>query len=631
MITDHTYDMIFSGKPGDDPKRRPGKSMDSGIGDFVRDYGTLDVFLAEMFASAKTLHADPTDAKETWTWVRPDRVKDHKTKIKQLLREQRHNLTVSKTERANIRGTISTGTIISDRYEVKSFIGSGGYGSVYKGFDTKLRRSVAIKLLKRRPIDPNGNNQRFLQEGQILAKLNHPNIVQIYDVGEVDRYYYIVMEYIEGEDLGSFIKTSKKDYEPSRLFPLMKKISDALAAIHKEGILHRDIKPSNIMVDIAGNPKLMDFGISKRIAMELNKQPALTGEGTFLGTAEFMAPEQFSKPDQVTCSSDVYSLGCTFYKLLTGTNPIPGKTFLDFHRNHLEFEPTPIREIAPSLPLSWCNIIHKMMEKKPEKRYQDGAAVKEALLSVNKKRSVPRLVMLIGSILIVLFGMAIFANLYTPRPEWFPKPRTIAVIPFADEANQYSFVSTEFTKLLKTHYNFYNTVERGDIFKALEELELNKSNFISKEDSIRIGKLVGAHIFVMFEVRNLKGNDVIYPKVFDVETLLLLGLAKIPSETLESYDGDNTTLKSSLDVIMNGVADELVYRSYVGSVHDGTVDLDHGRLYGASAGMKLKALDKRGRVAGIVEITMADKNTARGKIMSGVNSITEGLRVEEIK
>ena len=514
---------------------------------------------------------------------------------------------------------------------MKSFIAKGGIGAVYKGIDKQLNRFVAIKVLKNRDFSDVGARERFLLEGQTLAKVNHPNIVQIYDIGEEAGYYYIIMEYIEGENLGDFIKKTRAEYKTSSTLPLMIKISNALAVIHEKGILHRDIKPANIMVDTSDNPKLMDFGIAKSKIPEAEEQSDLTREGSFLGTAEYMAPEQFSNPGRVGSASDVYSLGCTFYKLLTGRNPIPGNTFFELHKNHLNFDPIPIGDITESVPFSLCNIIHKMMDKKPEKRYRDGDAVKNALLKVKKKTIPGSFIKLFGGFLIVFFGIVIFSKVFKPETEWFPKPRTIAVIPFAEKASQYSFVSTEFTKLLKSHYNFYNTVERGDIFQAMEELKLNQTEFISKEDSLRIGKLVGAHIFVMFEVKNIKEKEVVYPKAFDVETLLLLGLARIPTRILENYEDDNTKLKLSLDEIMKGVADELVYRSYVDSIDGDETQLEHGRLHGASLGMKIRVLDRKSKAIGVLEITAADKNTASAKIISGTDVIKKGLRVEEIK
>ena len=626
-ITKITYDIIFDRKAIQSDKTKA----------FIQECGELDQFLEEVFA--------PADAgQSTFNNKTSSDDDNHRTKVKQRLRRQRRVSETSNTDHPSDNqpdSSLKSGALIGDRYEVQSFIGRGGYGSVYKGLDTALKRFVAIKLLRRQLVDPQGTNHRFLKEGQILAKLNHPNIVQIYDVREEDGHYIIIMEYIRGENLESFIKNSGGSANSVGLRPLMIKISEALAEIHREGILHRDIKPSNIMVDTEGNPKLMDFGISKNQVTDVESQATLTAEGCFLGTGDFMAPEQFTNPSRVTSSSDVYSLGCTFYKLLTGQNPIPGTTLLELHRNHLELEPTPIRDLTKEVSPSLGKIIHKMMEKNPVKRYRDGASVREALFRDNKKK-IPHAVKLFGGILIAIFGIMIFnavksnggmafVNVLDVEKEWFPKPRTIAVIPFSDNASPYSFVPTEFTRLLKHHYSFYNTVERGDIFTAMEELRLNQTEFISKEDSLRIGKLVGAHIFVMFELRSLNGKEVIYPKVFDVETLLLLGIAKIPSEVVDTYEDDSKKLKFSLDEIMKGVAEELVYRSYVGLIENDEAHLKHGQLYGASEGMKLRVINRKDKAVGLLEIIMVDKNTAKAKVVSGVDVMKDGMRVEEIK
>ena len=627
MITDITYKIIFDDNLSESLNSRKRATPCSEKEAFVRDCGELDYFLDEMFRVLRTGDTPTANSDSA-------KAKGHKTKIKRLLRRQLKTLESNKAagacEKEAMRPILS-GTIIAKRYEVKSLVGSGGYGVVYKGWDKELKRFVAIKVLRRQSLDCNGDSQRFLQEGRILARLNHPHIVQIYDVGMEEGYYYIIMEYVKGINLEDHLKASRNTLNLSKLIPIVTQITGALAAIHSQGIIHRDIKPSNIMIDNDGNPKLMDFGIAKSKLSGVAEQSTLTGEGCFLGTAEFMAPEQFSNPKKVDTSSDVYSLGCTFYKMATGRNPIPGKTFLELHKNHLELEPTPIRDVLRSVPTSLSTVIHKMMSKQPEMRYQDGGAVEKALTRL-KRKGIPRYVKMFGLFLIVLSTIAILPAVFKPKPGWFPKPRVIAVIPFTDQESQYSFVSTEFTKLLKRHYNFYNTVERGDVFEAMEELKLNQTEFISKEDSLRIGKLVGAHIFVMFEVRKIADRTVVYPKAFDVETLLLLGVSKIASPVLESYRSDDSKLRLSLDEIMESVAYELVYRSYVERVeNDSGVLLEHGRLYGAYQGMELRVLDRKDKTIGMLKVTSADKHTASATVVSDIEVIKPGMRVEEIK
>ena len=274
--------------------------------------------------------------------------------------------------------TIKEGTVIGERYEVKEYLDKGGCGVVFKGYHKKLKKEIAIKFLNKEGIGHEQRRQRFLQEARIMANINHPNVVRVYDAGDIGDYCYLVMDFVKGRNLNDFIKQGKNT-DTKYLSNLMIDISDALEAIHEKNIIHRDIKPANIMIDENGKPILMDFGISK---VDMDTKDADTPETikeAVLGTPSYMAPEQFHGSKGITKASDVYSLGATFYHLLTNKLPITGKSTLEIYKKHLDSHPIPAHMVSKKISKSHSMIIEKMLEKDPQKRYPDASKVKEAL------------------------------------------------------------------------------------------------------------------------------------------------------------------------------------------------------------------------------------------------------------
>ncbi len=204
--------------------------------------------------------------------------------------------------------------------EILELVGQGGMGIVYKARQTQLDRVVALKVLpKNLGADPQFA-ERFSREGKLLAKLNHPNIVTVYDFGHVDDHYYLLMEYVDGVNLREAMQAGR--FSPSDALEIVPKICEALQFAHEQGILHRDIKPENVLLDEKGRVKIADFGIAK-LASDPNKQnPTLTSMGQTLGTPHYMAPEQIENPTDVDHRADIYSLGVVLYEMLTGELPI---------------------------------------------------------------------------------------------------------------------------------------------------------------------------------------------------------------------------------------------------------------------------------------------------------------------
>jgi predicted Ser/Thr protein kinase len=203
--------------------------------------------------------------------------------------------------------------------EIVELIGVGGMGAVYRARQPKLDRWVALKLLPEGSGSDPAFGERFLREARVLARLNHPNIVGVYDFGQNGEFCYLLMEYVDGVNLRQAMRAGK--FSPTQALALVPQVCSALQFAHDAGVMHRDIKPENILLDAQGRVKLADFGIAKLLG-EPTGDPALTLTGTSVGTPQYMAPEQIEHPADVDHRADIYSLGVVFYELLTGELPL---------------------------------------------------------------------------------------------------------------------------------------------------------------------------------------------------------------------------------------------------------------------------------------------------------------------
>ena len=258
-------------------------------------------------------------------------------------------------------------------YLISRSIGVGGMGEVYLAKD-KLGRMVALKLLNRHFERDKSGIARFQQEAQTLLALNHPNIVTIYDIGEMDSVYYIASELVEGETLRQ--RLDRGDLELSDALEIAIQISTALAAAHEKGVVHRDIKPENVMIRRDGYVKVVDFGIAKLTREHVGTGPEAptvrqvhTVEGTVVGTAPYMSPEQ-ARGLTVDARTDVWSLGVLIYETIAGRKPFWGDTTQDVLKSVLEKEPPPLARYAHDIPegLEW--IVSRALRKEREARYQ---------------------------------------------------------------------------------------------------------------------------------------------------------------------------------------------------------------------------------------------------------------------
>ena len=269
---------------------------------------------------------------------------------------------------------VTKGQLINGRYEVIRSIGEGGMANVYLGYDKILDRNVAIKVLRGDLANDEKFVRRFQREALSASSLSHPNIVAMYDVGEDDGLYYIVMEYVEGKTLKQLLK-KRGSLTLSEAIDIMLQLTDGMAHAHDSYIVHRDLKPQNIMIQDDGQIKITDFGI----AMALNSTQ-LTQTNSVMGSVHYLPPEQAAGKG-ATIKSDIYSMGIIFYELLTGELPFKGDSAVEIALKQMK-EPLPdVHKLNNDIPQSIENIILKATAKNPKNRYDDAKSMHDDLLT----------------------------------------------------------------------------------------------------------------------------------------------------------------------------------------------------------------------------------------------------------
>lgn len=269
---------------------------------------------------------------------------------------------------------IGKGQIISERYEILRQIGEGGMANVYLAHDVILDRKVAIKILRGDLANDEKFVRRFQREALSASSLSHPNIVEMYDVGEDNGMYFIVMEYVEGKTLKQLLKR-RGNLTLSEAIDIMLQLTDGIAHAHESYIIHRDLKPQNIMIEENGMIKITDFGI----AMALNSTQ-LTQTNSVMGSVHYLPPEQASGKGS-TVKSDIYSMGILFYELLTGSLPFKGENAVEIALKQMR-DPLPsVKAQNPSIPQSIENIIMRATAKNPKNRYDNVKEMHEDLLT----------------------------------------------------------------------------------------------------------------------------------------------------------------------------------------------------------------------------------------------------------
>ena len=264
------------------------------------------------------------------------------------------------------------GHVLNERYRINRTIGGGGMANVYLAYDTILDREVAIKVLRLEFANDPEFIERFDREAQAATSLSHPNIVNIYDVGEENHILYMVMEYVEGLTLKEYI-IKHGPVAVEEAIEIMKQLTDAIQHAHVNGLIHRDIKPQNILMDASGHVKITDFGIA--IALSAT---SLTQTNSILGSVHYLSPEQ-ARGGMATKKSDIYSLGIVFYELLTGKLPFSGQSPISIALKHLQNDTPSVRQLNSEIPQSVENIVLQATAKDPFHRYENVYEMEAAL------------------------------------------------------------------------------------------------------------------------------------------------------------------------------------------------------------------------------------------------------------
>src|SRR3954469_931283 len=262
--------------------------------------------------------------------------------------------------------------VLSPHYELDCEIGRGGMGVVYRAKDRRLKRVVAIKVLPPELAFRSEIKTRFLREAETAAQLNHPNIVDIYAVGEAEGLVFFVMAYITGDNLAKRLHDhGALSVDETRR--TMRDVADALAYAHERGVVHRDIKPDNILIDQgSGRPMVTDFGIARAVS---DADSRLTATGIAIGTPTYMSPEQAAGERTIDGRSDLYSLGILGYQMLTGEPPFIANSTPAILVKHISERPTPIEQRRSDVPSDLASVIMTLLEKDPAHRFPNAASV----------------------------------------------------------------------------------------------------------------------------------------------------------------------------------------------------------------------------------------------------------------
>jgi serine/threonine-protein kinase len=265
--------------------------------------------------------------------------------------------------------------LLGGRYRLDHVAGHGGMATVFAAHDTVLDRRVAIKLLQRKRDDGGLLHARFEREARAEAKIVHPNVVSVHDIGESDDGRpFIVMDYVAGRSLQELL-ADEAPLSSERVAIIGMGIARALAAAHVLNIVHRDVKPANVIVDEQGIPHLMDFGLAREI---VDDDPGITAPGVLVGTAFYVAPEQ-AQFGTASPAADLYSLGAVMYHALTGEPPFTGENAFDVALRRFQEDPAELRAVAPAADPDLAALIHALLERDPVQRPWDAGSVAERL------------------------------------------------------------------------------------------------------------------------------------------------------------------------------------------------------------------------------------------------------------
>lgn len=311
-------------------------------------------------------------------------------------------------------------------YRIVERLGSGGMGQVFKARHQQLNRVVALKVIRPESLVKPNAIKRFQREAQAAAQVTHPNIVTLYDAGEVNGIHFLAMEYVDGVDLGALVKQSGP-LPVAQAVEYVRQAAIGLQHAHERGLIHRDIKPSNLLLTrVRGERpavvKVLDLGVARLDGQEAAEPAELTQEGSVMGTPDFMAPEQAKNSRRVDRRADLYSLGCTLYYLLTGKPPFPDGTVVEKLLYHQLEEAPPVEKLRPDTPRAVVKVLRRLMAKRPQDRYASAADAAAALAATAnavdppqpRRRKLIWAAVMLGGLAIISLGSAAAWYALTP-------------------------------------------------------------------------------------------------------------------------------------------------------------------------------------------------------------------------
>ncbi|MCA9800881.1 MAG: serine/threonine protein kinase, partial [Cyanobacteria bacterium HKST-UBA02] len=370
---------------------------------------------------------------------------------------------------------------LRERYSRLDRISAGGMGVVFKGEDEILKKTVAIKTLFMNSSDPDAVI-RFQQEARAVSRLSHPNIIGIMDFGLLDDSQpYLVMDFVEGMSLGSFMEKSGP-LDPDIVIEILCQVCDGMNHAHERGVIHRDLKPSNLMLE--GDPaeqiqiRILDFGVAKLEESQTDETGFQTRAGTMVGSPYYMSPEQI-RAEAVDARSDIYSLGCIAYQMVSGTLPFEGETYVQTVTAHLETPPK-LLTVREGKAGALNVLILKCLAKDPDQRFASMSELKEALLAcrnvepppapVKRKNAVP---LLVFSLLILAIGVLAFFQINKKEEPILPiKPIVKAKKPELEKFTVQREERLEFWEAVNDPFNSVND----------EDLKLIKGDLVAAAD-----------------------------------------------------------------------------------------------------------------------------------------------------
>jgi serine/threonine protein kinase len=330
-------------------------------------------------------------------------------------------------------------SVIIGNYIILDAIGEGGMGQVFKVRNKTLNTFAALKVIHQNRLQKSQTAaKRFKREIQITSKLNHLNVVRAYDANEINGSLILVMEYVEGTDLSKLVKQNGP-LPIDKACNYISQVAAGLQHAHELGMVHRDIKPQNLLLNKMGEVKILDMGLAR--SLESSDETTLTQEGSVVGTPDYLAPEQAVSAHNVDIRADIYSLGVTFYYLLTGKVPFTGGSLTEKLLKHQTEDPTPVEKLRPEVPANVAAVIRKMMAKKPANRYQVPQEVVDKLSELNNSKAIQntsrfphRIKLMAGGIIMLLFITLLMfgGDKDSPRPSFNTIPASEQITYLSD-------------------------------------------------------------------------------------------------------------------------------------------------------------------------------------------------------